>query len=66
MKLDKLQSPKLSWHQGSIPLSEEFDDFYYSTDGAVVESSDVFLKHHDLPERFEQACLKGSPLPSTS
>ncbi|MBN2865863.1 MAG: bifunctional tRNA (5-methylaminomethyl-2-thiouridine)(34)-methyltransferase MnmD/FAD-dependent 5-carboxymethylaminomethyl-2-thiouridine(34) oxidoreductase MnmC [Thiotrichales bacterium] len=57
MKLEKLQSPKLSWNADSVPLSEQFDDFYYSTDGAVDESSYVFIEHNQLANRFEQACL---------
>ncbi|MEA3405515.1 MAG: bifunctional tRNA (5-methylaminomethyl-2-thiouridine)(34)-methyltransferase MnmD/FAD-dependent 5-carboxymethylaminomethyl-2-thiouridine(34) oxidoreductase MnmC [Pseudomonadota bacterium] len=56
MKLAKLESPNLQWSSESIPLSETFDDYYYSTDGAVEESSYVFIKHNDLKNRFEQAC----------
>ena len=56
MKLDKLQPPKLNWHQETVPLSEQFDDFYYSSDGAVAESNYVFIEHNQLASRFKQAC----------
>jgi len=56
MKLAKLARAQLVWNAESTPLSQAFDDYYYSTDGAIAESSYVFIKHNDLENRFEQAC----------
>jgi len=39
-----------------VPMSEQFDDFYYSTEGAVDESNYVFIEHNQLASRFQQAC----------
>ena len=56
MKLDKLHAPLLSWSPEAVPISDQFDDVYYSTEGTLEASSYVFLKHNNLAERFEQAC----------
>jgi len=58
MKLDKLTTAVLSWSPQSIPLSKQFDNDYYSKDGAVEEASFVFIKHNNLANRFEQACSR--------
>ena len=56
MKLQKLIAPKLSWHNGSVPKSQHFDDHYYSIENGVQEAGYVFLKHNQLAKRLDQAC----------
>jgi len=34
------------------PYSQQFQDFYFSTDGGFSESEYVFLKQNNLPQRF--------------
>ncbi|WP_290775096.1 tRNA (5-methylaminomethyl-2-thiouridine)(34)-methyltransferase MnmD [Hoeflea sp.] len=42
----------LSWHEGDMPYSEEFGDFYYSRADGRAECRHVFLGANRLPERF--------------
>lgn len=53
MRLEKLTAATLSWNSEQVPTSEQFGDIYYSTDGAIEESSYVFIEHNNLAERFE-------------
>ncbi len=59
----KLEPPQIEWRCDSTPLSTTFDDFYYSTDGAVAESTYVFIQHNQLQQRFELACLDSEAKP---
>ncbi|NOY63061.1 MAG: hypothetical protein GXP10_07920, partial [Gammaproteobacteria bacterium] len=51
---------KLSWRDGA-PYSEHFGDCYYSRDGGLQESRYVFLKHNELPERWQQCSAQERP-----
>lgn len=42
----------LSWREGSVPVSERFEDPYYSLHDGLAETRHVFLAGNDLPERF--------------
>ena len=45
----------LSWRAtdaGMIPVSERFDDPYFSASGGLDETRHVFLQGNDLPDRF--------------
>lgn len=46
------QLKPLSWHEGDMPYSEEFGDFYYSRADGRSESRHVFLAGNGLPDRF--------------
>ncbi|MDP2119826.1 MAG: tRNA (5-methylaminomethyl-2-thiouridine)(34)-methyltransferase MnmD [Hoeflea sp.] len=46
------QPVKLSWHEGDMPYSEEFGDFYYSRADGRDECRHVFLGGNGLPGRF--------------
>ena len=35
--------PKLIWRDNSTPVSEKYDDIYFSSEGAVSETETVFL-----------------------
>ncbi|OCW55540.1 tRNA (5-methylaminomethyl-2-thiouridine)(34)-methyltransferase MnmD [Hoeflea olei] len=49
------QAARLSWHEGDMPYSEEFGDFYYSRADGRAECRHVFLGGNDLPARFAAA-----------
>lgn len=42
----------MSWHEGDMPYSEEFGDFYYSKADGRAECRHVFLAGNGLPDRF--------------
>ena len=43
---------KLSWQASGEPFSDQFQDFYFSTDGGLEESEYVFIHHNQLKKRF--------------
>lgn len=49
-----MKHPKadLSWRDGKIPVSTQFDDPYYSLSSGLEETRHVFLAGNDLPARF--------------
>ncbi len=46
------QRAKLTWTEDQIPVSERFDDPYYSLQNGLEETRHVFLAGNDLPGRF--------------
>ncbi len=50
-----LKQPKaqLSWREDVIPVSEQFDDPYFSIHNGLAETEHVFLAGNDLPARFQ-------------
>ena len=57
MKRDNLpwravQPATLYWNESGVPVSDTFDDVYYSQENGLEESRHVFLKGNDLPQRF--------------
>ena len=46
------QKARLSWRDGRIPVSEQFDDPYFSIQDGLAETEHVFLGGNDLPARF--------------
>jgi len=46
------QQARLSWRDGTIPVSEQFDDPYFSIQDGLAETEHVFLTGNDLPQRF--------------
>ncbi|KGF70961.1 5-methylaminomethyl-2-thiouridine methyltransferase [Hoeflea sp. BAL378] len=48
------QPARLSWHDGDMPYSEEFGDFYYSRADGRAECRHVFLAGNGLPQRFAE------------
>lgn len=48
-----LPSPTLSWCDGQ-PVSNQFNDPYFSADNGLAETRHVFLQHNGLPERWQQ------------
>lgn len=46
------QPPALDWRDGMIPVSQRFDDPYFSLAGGLDETRHVFLTGNGLPGRF--------------
>ncbi len=46
------QTACLSWRDERIPVSEQFDDPYFSIHNGLAETEHVFLAGNDLPARF--------------
>lgn len=46
------QSAKLTWRDEKIPVSERFDDPYFSLENGLAETGYVFLAGNALPARF--------------
>ena len=45
---------KVSWKRG-VPFSEEFQDFYFSTEGGLAESRYVFIESTGLNQKWARA-----------
>ena len=45
------QQASITWH-GEVPVSDQFDDPYYSLENGLEETRHVFLAGNDLPARF--------------
>lgn len=46
------QQARLTWRDGIIPVSDQFDDPYFSIHDGLAETEHVFLAGNDLPSRF--------------
>ena len=46
------QTAQLEWRDGTIPVSTQFDDPYFSLAGGLDETRHVFLAGNDLPNRY--------------
>lgn len=43
---------KLHWDKEGLPLSQQFDDYYFSKVNGLEETQYIYLEHNRLPERF--------------
>lgn len=43
---------EIQWDSAGVPVSERFDDPYYSLEDGLAETRHVFLSGNGLPERF--------------
>lgn len=50
--MSKNQRPALTWRDGNLPVSQQFDDPYFSVHDGLEETRHVFLAGNDLPARF--------------
>ncbi|WP_439141362.1 tRNA (5-methylaminomethyl-2-thiouridine)(34)-methyltransferase MnmD [Planktotalea sp.] len=46
------QTGKLDWNEDGVPISQRFDDPYFSLQDGLAETKHVFLGGNDLPARF--------------
>ena len=49
-----VQAAAVRWDETGVPLSDIFEDVYYSRDNGLEESHHVFLQGNDLPRRWRQ------------
>lgn len=54
MSNSPIQTATLSWNEQGTPVSEQFDDIYFSNEDGLEETHYVFLKGNGFPERFIQ------------
>jgi len=52
MALNKLTLAQVSWTDEAVPKSEQFGDFYFSTDGGMAEVEHTFIEPNHLSKRF--------------
>ncbi|WP_417596779.1 bifunctional tRNA (5-methylaminomethyl-2-thiouridine)(34)-methyltransferase MnmD/FAD-dependent 5-carboxymethylaminomethyl-2-thiouridine(34) oxidoreductase MnmC [Oceanospirillum sp.] len=50
-----LNQAKLHWDESQRPISQAFDDVYFSKASGLDETRYVFLQHNGLPERWQDA-----------
>lgn len=43
---------ELDWRDGTVPVSRQFDDPYFSIENGMAETAYVFLQGNHLPDRF--------------
>lgn len=53
MKKSAVQTARLSWNDEGTPISEQFDDVYFSNQDGLAETRYVFLQGNQFPTRFE-------------
>lgn len=46
------QPAELTWREGRVPVSQQFDDPYFSLENGLEETAYVFLDGNELPTRF--------------
>lgn len=46
------QPADVTWNAKGVPVSQQFDDPYYSLDDGLAETRHVFLQGNDLPRRY--------------
>lgn len=46
------QTSTLEWNEDGVPISQRFDDPYFSLQDGLAETRHVFLAGNDLPARF--------------
>ncbi|MDE1481169.1 bifunctional tRNA (5-methylaminomethyl-2-thiouridine)(34)-methyltransferase MnmD/FAD-dependent 5-carboxymethylaminomethyl-2-thiouridine(34) oxidoreductase MnmC [Xenorhabdus bovienii] len=52
MKNSAISSATLNWNEQGTPVSEQFDDVYFSNQDGLEETLYVFLKGNHFPQRF--------------
>lgn len=51
----RISNARLKWQEDGLPWSEQFDDVYFSRQGALAESRHVFIEANELWSRWQQA-----------
>lgn len=47
------QTAEITWRDGHVPVSERFDDPYFSLDNGLAETQHTFLDGNNLPARLQ-------------
>lgn len=50
--MENAQTDRTLWRDKDVPVSERFDDPYYSLENGLAEARHVFLAGNELPQRF--------------
>lgn len=58
-----LASPGLIFNEQGLPISQQYDDPYFSVDDGLNESRYVFLQHNHIAERLAQAATDNKNTP---
>ncbi|WP_064606699.1 bifunctional tRNA (5-methylaminomethyl-2-thiouridine)(34)-methyltransferase MnmD/FAD-dependent 5-carboxymethylaminomethyl-2-thiouridine(34) oxidoreductase MnmC [Photobacterium sp. J15] len=53
MSNKRIENAILDWNESGTPVSNDFDDVYFSNANGLEETRYVFLKQNGLPERWE-------------
>ncbi|MDX1351618.1 MAG: bifunctional tRNA (5-methylaminomethyl-2-thiouridine)(34)-methyltransferase MnmD/FAD-dependent 5-carboxymethylaminomethyl-2-thiouridine(34) oxidoreductase MnmC [Thiomicrorhabdus sp.] len=56
----KLTLAQVSWTNEAVPKSQQFDDFYFSTDGGMAEVEHTFIQPNALGQRFADVPAGGA------
>ncbi|QGY30023.1 bifunctional tRNA (5-methylaminomethyl-2-thiouridine)(34)-methyltransferase MnmD/FAD-dependent 5-carboxymethylaminomethyl-2-thiouridine(34) oxidoreductase MnmC [Pantoea cypripedii] len=54
MKLSPVEHAQLNWNEQGTPVSQAFDDVYFSNDNGLEETRYVFLDGNRIPRRFPE------------
>ena len=49
----------IRWSSAGLPISEQFDDFYFSKTDGLAESRYIYLEHNQLADRWQSLSDKG-------
>ena len=52
--MTSITNAQLDWNEAGIPISNQFDDVYFSNVNGLEETRYVFLKQNHLPERWQE------------
>ena len=52
--MTSITNAQLDWNEAGIPVSNQFDDVYFSNVNGLEETRYVFLKQNHLPERWQE------------
>ena len=54
VKKTAIETAHLTWNEQGTPVSQHFDDVYFSNDDGLAETRYVFLNGNGFPDRFSQ------------
>ena len=49
----QLHLAELNWQEAGVPVANQYDDIYFSTQHGLEETRHVFLQHNQLAERWQ-------------
>ena len=52
--MTSIKNAQLGWNEAGTPVSDQFDDVYFSNVNGLEETRYVFLKKNHLPERWQE------------
>ncbi|MDV6251574.1 bifunctional tRNA (5-methylaminomethyl-2-thiouridine)(34)-methyltransferase MnmD/FAD-dependent 5-carboxymethylaminomethyl-2-thiouridine(34) oxidoreductase MnmC [Vibrio sp. EA2] len=52
--MTSIKNAELGWNEAGTPVSDQFDDVYFSNVNGLEETRYVFLKKNHLPERWQE------------